>query len=112
MYIYAALLTEVSMITGPICKAARALVEIDRRRLAKTVGVSEHAMADFESGGDKLPESKLEAIVKALEEFGAILIPEDGALGAGVRLKFSRSVTDRIEDLENEGGPARPDDVP
>ncbi len=100
------------MITGPVCKAARALVEIDRRQLAKTAGLTERALADFENGGGTLPGAQLETIVKALEDFGAILIPEEGALGAGVRLKFSRAVADRIEDLENEGGPARPDDVP
>lgn len=100
------------MITGPICKAARALVEIDRPRLAATVGVSETALADFERGGHALSDATIELIAKALEDFGAVFIPEEGARGAGVRLKFSRSVTGRLEDLENEGGPSRPDDVP
>lgn len=100
------------MITGPLCKAARALVEIDRKQLSEMTKVGDNALADFEDGGVPLLGATLEAIVRKLEDLGAIFIPEEGALGAGVRLKFSRSVTEEIEDFENEGGPARPDDVP
>jgi predicted transcriptional regulator len=100
------------MITGPLCKAARALVEINRPRLAEKSGSPEDIIAEFEDGAITPPEATIEAIVKTLEDFGAMFVPASGALGAGVRLKFSRSVTKRIDILENEGGPARPDDVP
>jgi predicted transcriptional regulator len=98
--------------TGPLCKAARALVEINRPQLAEKSGVPESTIAAFEDGAITPPEAIIEAIVKALEDFGAMFVPASGALGEGVRLKFSRSVTKRIDILENEGGPARPDDVP
>jgi hypothetical protein len=47
-----------------------------------------------------------------LEELGAVFIPEEGANGADVRLKFSRSVTDRLRVLVDEGGPSSTDAVP
>lgn len=100
------------MFTGPICKAARALVEIDLPQFAALSGLSEDMIANFENGAISLPSATADALVRKLEGLGAILIPEEGAVGAGVRLKFSRSVTSELEDIENEGGPARPDDVP
>jgi hypothetical protein len=100
------------MMTGPLCKAARALVEINQLRLAEKSGVPEHIIEEFEAGAIEPPQATVETIVKTLEDLGAIFLPESGSLGAGVRLKFSRSVTKRIDILENEGGPARPDDVP
>ncbi|CAM5281052.1 DNA-binding XRE family transcriptional regulator [Aquamicrobium terrae] len=100
------------MITGPMCEAARVLVQIDRLRLAETVHMSEREITDFEKGDHALPVATIELIARALEDYGAIFLPEEGSRGVGVRLKFSRSVTDRLEDLENEGGPSRPDEVP
>ncbi len=45
-----------------------------------------------------------------LESGGAVFIDED-ALGAGVRLKFTRKEVRSINQLENEGGPVADDDV-
>lgn len=100
------------MITGPLCKAARALVEIDRSLLAEKARVAENLITDFEEGSLELPHSTNEALTKVLESFGSIFIPESDGLGVGVRLKFSRAITDELEDMDNEGGPARSDDVP
>jgi hypothetical protein len=41
-----------------------------------------------------------------------VFLPEEGSQGVGVRLKFNRSLTRRIGNLENEGGPTAKDDVP
>jgi hypothetical protein len=54
----------------------------------------------------------IKALQATLEEFGVVFIPEQGALGAGVRLKFNQSITKRIGVLENEGGLPAADDVP
>jgi len=50
-------------------------------------------------------------LANALEKAGAQFIPENGG-GVGVRLKFNRSETKRIANLENEGGPTASDEVP
>lgn len=100
------------MFTGPICKAARALVQIDLPQFAALSDLSEEVIANFESGAISLSIATTDKLARKLEDLGASFIPEEGELGAGVRLKFSQSVTSEIEDLENEGGPARADDVP
>lgn len=38
------------MLTGPLCAAARALVEVSRPRLADKSCISESAIEDFENG--------------------------------------------------------------
>ena len=100
------------MITGPLCKAARALILISKHELADKAGVAESMVTEFEAGTVIPTETQRMSLVRTLENLGAVFIPEEGALGAGVRLKFSRSVTRRIATLENEGGPVRSDDVP
>lgn len=100
------------MLTGSLCKAARTLVQISKRQLADKAAVPEAMLTEFEHGIATLSETQREALVRTLEDLGALFIPEEGSLGAGVRLKFSRSVTRRIANLENEGGQARSDDVP
>jgi|ThiBio_1000_plan_1041568.scaffolds.fasta_scaffold25273_2 hypothetical protein len=103
---------EVLLITGPLSKAARALVEVSRAKVAANANLDEAAIRAFEHGMHTPPDSVIQAIQDALEELGAVFIPEQGALGAGVRLKFNRSLTKRIGNLENEGGPSAKDDVP
>lgn len=41
---------EAVMLTGPLCAAARALVEVSRPRLADKSCISESAIEDFENG--------------------------------------------------------------
>lgn len=100
------------MITGPMCKAARALVEITRSKLATTAGIDEAVIEAFERRINVPEAATVEALQLALEMLGASFIPERGADGAGVRLKFSQSVTRRLATLENEGGPTATDEVP
>ncbi|TKT79977.1 helix-turn-helix transcriptional regulator [Aquamicrobium sp. LC103] len=99
------------MITGPICKAARAIVEVSRSKLAENSNVDGAVIEMFERGIDTPSDETIASLQAALEELGAIFIPEEGSNGAGVRLKFSRSVTKRLGNLENEGGPSAKDDV-
>lgn len=100
------------MLTGSLCKAARALAQISKRQLADKAAVPETTVTEFEHGIATPSEAQRAALLRTLEDHGALFIPEEGSLGAGVRLKFSRSVTRRIANLENEGGQGRLDDVP
>jgi transcriptional regulator with XRE-family HTH domain len=99
------------MITGSLCAAARTLVELSQSRLADKVGISRRVVRDFESGVTQ-PDSVTIALLQTkLEEFGALFIPDDRTMGEGVRLKFSRSITNRLADFENEGGAVGNDNV-
>lgn len=100
------------MITGPICKAARALVQVSRAKLAANAHVKKNVIEVFERGIHTPGEDVVAALQSALEDLGAVFIPEEGANGAGVRLKFSSSVTDRLRTLVDEGGPSAKDAVP
>ena len=100
------------MITGPLCRAARALVEVSREKLARNSNVDQRIIELFERGIDTPGDSATAALQSALEELGAVFIPEEGSQGVGVRLKFNQSLTRRIGTLENEGGPTAKDDVP
>jgi hypothetical protein len=100
------------MITGPLCKAARALVGVSRSKLAANSGVDTRTVELFERSISAPGDAANVARQSALEVLGAVFIPEEGSYGAGVRLKFNRSITERIGTLENEGGLSAKDDVP
>lgn len=100
------------MITGPLCKAARALAEVSRDKLAANTGTDRRVIELFERGINRPDDATVATLQAALEELGTIFIPEEGVQGAGVRLKFNQSVTKRIGNLENEGGLTAKDDVP
>lgn len=97
-------------ITGPLCRAARALVQWPRDRLAEQCGVTKKAIREFETAGvDPGPELKAK-IKQMLEQGGAVFLPE-GDLGAGVRLRHTRKDVKALNRLEGEGGPVGEDDV-
>lgn len=100
------------MITGPLCAAARALVQISQPRLAEKIGIPESVLRDFENGVADPDAATIHSLKSKLEELGAVFVPDSRTMGAGVRLKFNRSITRRLATLENEGGPSRKDDVP
>lgn len=100
------------MITGQMCKAARALVEISRSKLARNTNVDEGVIEFFERGIDIPQDGTITALQTALEELGAAFLPEEGSQGVGVRLKFNQSITKRLGVLEGEGGVTAKDDVP
>nr|WP_081435027.1 hypothetical protein [Nitrobacter hamburgensis] len=99
------------MITGPQCRAARALVEISRPMLARRSGVDLGAIEHFENISRSLKRDEIEAVRLALEELGAVFIPENG-FGCGVRLKFNNVEAAQIARLECEGGVVANDRVP
>ncbi|MGU3575686.1 XRE family transcriptional regulator [Brucellaceae bacterium C25G] len=99
------------MITGPLCRAARALTEISRDRLASTSGVDAKIIEYFERQLETPDDETIEKLQVALENLGAVFIPED-TRGVGVQLKFTASETRRLAALESEGGITSSDDVP
>lgn len=94
---------------GSICAAARALVETSRTLLSSKTGVPEEVISNFEDGVAQPDTETVDLLKSKLEELGAVFIPEDDTMGAGVRLKFNRSATKRLATLENEGGPVGTD---
>ena len=99
------------MITGSQCRAARALVKISRPMLSRRSGVDVRVIERFENTMGRPETYELEEIKSALEELGAVFIPENG-LGHGVRLKFSDVDAAQIACLEYEGGIVANDRVP
>jgi transcriptional regulator with XRE-family HTH domain len=105
---------EKTLITGRLVSAARALTGISQRELADASGIPVKVLAQIEASAAVAvqPEDRAEAVSRALENFGAVFLPESDELGAGVRLKFRRLDVKQIGRLENEGGLVRDDDVP
>lgn len=99
------------VLTGPLARAARALVEWPRERVTQLSGVPVETLAAFEREHVDPGEAARAAIQAALEQGGAVFIPESDGRGAGAHLKFARKVTKQINRMENEGGPVGEDDV-
>lgn len=97
-------------ITGPLCRAARALVQWPRRQLAADSGVPKPAIRAFETGDVDPGDAAKAALRQALERAGAVFIDEDD-LGAGVRLRFTARDVRQLRRLEGEGGSVGDDDV-
>ena len=100
------------MITGSQCRAARALVEYSRDRLAISSGIGGEIIEMFERRLENAAPNDIAALQSALEKAGAVFIPDSDSGGIGVRLKFNMSETKRIATLESEGGIIAQDDVP
>jgi hypothetical protein len=102
-------------ITGRQIAAARALTSTSQDALAKAAGISLESLRLMEANSLNVPASSLPcdvtAVRHALENRGAIFVPEDGSAGAGVRLKFNRSETRQVGRWEGEGGSVADDDV-
>lgn len=101
-------------ITGRLVAAARALTGISQADFAEAAGISVETLNLMEANGSAWlhSESEAEAVSRALEHFGAVIIAEGNGMGAGVRLKFTRLDVKQISRLEGEGGIVRPDDAP
>lgn len=99
------------MITGPQCRAARALVEVSRGKLSIRSSVDETVIEGFERKLQEPEPDVIERLKGALESLGAVFIEENGG-GIGVRLKFTQSEARRIARLEGEGGIVASDRVP
>lgn len=109
-----AVMTSQFKVTGRVIAAGRALVEVGREDFAKAAGLSVEALTLLEAGGSAWVDSQVDAdaIVRAFDTFGVVVVDEADGLGAGVRLKFTRQDVKQIVRLETEGGMARPDDAP
>ena len=87
------------MITGPQLRAARALLGVDQRELARMAGLSSQTVQRMEacSGSVRAVVHSLEKVVTALADAGVEMIA-DGApgqgTGRGVRLINRTSASD------------------
>jgi transcriptional regulator with XRE-family HTH domain len=101
-------------ISGRQVAAARALAGISRSDLASAAKIPAAALGEIEAGGSVWvqPVDIAHALRQAFENFGVLFVPEDGNVGAGVRLKFTRADARQIGRLEGEGGIVKDDDVP
>ena len=97
-------------ITGPQCKAARALVQWPREHVARLSGVTVEAIRAFERGRIHPGEEAVARLRAVLESGGARFIDENG-MGVGVRLRWNSRDVRALNRLENEGGPVADDDV-
>ena len=99
------------MITGAQCRAARALAEWSREKLAGNSGVDALIVEEFERRISLPGQDVCDTLQTALENAGAVFIAESCG-GIGIRLKLNRSEVKRIGVLENEGGIVGTDAVP
>lgn len=104
---------EPPFLTGRLIAAGRALTGVSLEDLAASAGLDPETMRLAEDSGSACLSSaeESEAIIRALEHFGAVFLAEGGGLGAGVRLKFTRLDVKQITRMEGEGGPVGDDDV-
>jgi len=100
-------------LTGRLVAAARALTGVSQGELASSARIPLETLRHLESSGAAwIGDDESQALGQALQNFGAVVIPESDGMGAGVRLKFTRQDTRQIGRLESEGGVVRSDDVP
>ncbi len=76
------------IITGPQCRAARALVEWTIEVVSKRSGIDSSVIADFEQKISDPGEDVKRRLLGVLESGGAVFIWENGG-GVGVRLKYA-----------------------
>ncbi len=99
--------------TGRLIAAARALTGISQADFAAAAGLPVETLRLMEaSGSARLDSEQVEAVNRALDHFGVIIVEESDGMGAGVRLKFTRQDVSQIARLEGEGGIVRSDDAP
>ena len=89
------------MITGPQIRAARALLGIDQRELARLSGLSTQTIQRMEAcqGSVRVVVDSLEKVMSAISAAGVELIVEGApstGVGRGVRL-IDRTATDSDE---------------
>jgi transcriptional regulator with XRE-family HTH domain len=79
------------MLTPAQCRAARALLDWPRETLAEASKVGLRTLIDFERGAREPRELTKDALCRAIEAAGVIIIPENGE-GPGVRLRKDAAV--------------------
>jgi hypothetical protein len=100
-------------ISGRQVTAARAMAGIGRTHFAAAAGLDVARLRRLEAGGSALVDSPAEiaALKRALDHFGVVIVAEGHGMGAGVRLKFTRSDARQIARMEGEGGNIGSDDA-
>jgi transcriptional regulator with XRE-family HTH domain len=83
-------------ISGPQCRAARALLGLSQDDVAEASNVAKATIANFEVGKRRPYDRTLDDLRGALEAAGVEFIPENGG-GAGVRLRDRSSGADERE---------------
>ncbi|MGO1482370.1 MAG: hypothetical protein ACTHWF_14785 [Brachybacterium sp.] len=101
------------LITADLARAARALAQVSLRVLAEHTGLDKTLLRDMERGRRAVTAEESELLRGALEDFGVEFLPvdEEAGVGYGVRQKFNPRTVKRLENWENEGGPAAEDDI-
>jgi len=69
------------------CRAARAMLGLSQRDLARMAEMAHRTVADFETNARTPHIRTLRAMRETLEACGAVFIPADAQFGPGVRLK-------------------------
>jgi hypothetical protein len=101
-------------VSGRVIAAARALVGVTPADFAAACGLESDTLCRLEAGGSSWVSSEAdnEAVMRGMHHFGVVVIDEADGMGAGVRLKFTRSDVRQIARLEAEGGLIGSDDAP
>lgn len=101
------------LLTVRLVAAGDALTGTSQSELATAAGMPVDVLRLLESSGSAgIADDQSQALIRALERFGSVIVPEGNGVGAGVPLKFTRQDARQIGRLNSEGGPARSDDVP
>jgi hypothetical protein len=98
-------------ITARQCAAGRLLADVDLSLLSEKSGVPLDELSAFEEGRTLPDTSQLAALRASLEALGIEFLPEQGANGAGLRLKFSNAQSKALSAWESEGGEPAEDNV-
>jgi transcriptional regulator with XRE-family HTH domain len=101
-------------ISGRLIAAARALVGVSQEDFAAACGLDVNSLGRLEASGSAWVSSdaEVEALARGMSHFGVMIVEETDGMGAGVRLKFTRTDVRQIARLENEGGVVGSDDAP
>lgn len=99
-------------ISGRQCAAGRVLANVDLSLLSEKSGVPLDELSAFEEGQMLPDRCQLASLRASLEALGIQFLPEQGANGAGLRLKFSIAKSQAISAWEAEGGEPAEDNLP
>lgn len=101
------------LITADLARAGRALAQVSAAVIAARTGLEAEDVRAFERGVQDLDEERSRVLRAGLEQLGVEFLPADdeAGVGYGVRQKFNPRTVKRLENWENEGGPALEDDI-
>ena len=75
------------------CRAARAMLGWSQDQLGRAAQVAKKTIADFERGATTPHPRTIAALQNALEQAGITFVPDDGAVGAGLRMTQAANET-------------------